>query len=241
MSIPSSDSSSEYKSNLTMDPSGIPPNLKQADGSNKIINTNLLHDLSQQGLSQSLERMSIIDHLTSTNYAVWSNKVKLALSMRNLYAFLNPDWTSSLREDENEETCFLRNSCKQIYCWMGDRLDQENFDKFYEHDPALMWVNIENHYSASSTENCASIFRKIFSLSMDESNVKDFIIEIRHQFNFLKMVGKKIFDVNTLTKVLAFYVLHSLPLTLQMTANNIYQFTEISGSIPTLDKVLSEI
>ncbi|MBW0539747.1 hypothetical protein O181_079462 [Austropuccinia psidii MF-1] len=55
------------------------------------------------------------------------------------------------------------------------------------------------------------------------------------------MVGKKIFDVNTLTKVLAFYVLQSLPSTLQMTANNIYQLTEISGTIPTLGKVLSEI
>ncbi|MBW0497132.1 hypothetical protein O181_036847 [Austropuccinia psidii MF-1] len=55
------------------------------------------------------------------------------------------------------------------------------------------------------------------------------------------MVGRKVFDVNTLTKVLAFYVLQSLPSTLQMTANNIYQSTEISGSIPTLDKVLSEI
>ncbi|MBW0539749.1 hypothetical protein O181_079464 [Austropuccinia psidii MF-1] len=163
-----------------MDPSGIPPNVQQAAGSNKLINANLLHDLSQKGLSQSLERMRIIDHLTSTNYAVWSNKVKLALSMCNLDAFLNPEWTSSLREDENEETCFLRNSFKQIYFWMGDCLDQKNFYKFYEHDPALMWVNIENHYSASSTKNCASIFRKIFSLSMYESNVKDFIIEIRH-------------------------------------------------------------
>ena len=55
------------------------------------------------------------------------------------------------------------------------------------------------------------------------------------------MVGnKKIYD-STLTKVLEFYVLHSLPPTLQMTANNIYQWTDISGGIPTLNKALSEI
>ncbi|MBW0502450.1 hypothetical protein O181_042165 [Austropuccinia psidii MF-1] len=55
------------------------------------------------------------------------------------------------------------------------------------------------------------------------------------------MVGKKIFEVSTLTKVLGLYVLQSRPPTLQMTANNIYQSTEKSGSIPTLDKVLSKI
>ncbi|MBW0502449.1 hypothetical protein O181_042164 [Austropuccinia psidii MF-1] len=99
MSLPNSDSSSEYKSNLTMDPSGIPPNVQQAADLKKLINTNLLGYLTQQGLSQFLERMSIINHLTSKNYAVWSNKVKLDLSMRNLDAFLNPEWTSSLRKD----------------------------------------------------------------------------------------------------------------------------------------------
>ncbi|MBW0541977.1 hypothetical protein O181_081692 [Austropuccinia psidii MF-1] len=246
MSIPNSDSSSEYKSNLTMDPSGIPPNVQQDADFKKFININLIGYLTQQGLSQSLERMSIINHLTSTNYAVWSNKVKLYLSMRNLDAFLNPEWTYSLRKDENEETCFLRNSCKQIYCWMGDRLHQEDFDKFHKHDPefydpALMWVSIKNNYSASSAKNCVSIFRKIFSLSMDELNVKDFIIEIWHQVSLLKMVEKKIFDVSTLTKFLGLYVLQSLPTTLQMTSNNIYQSTEKYGSIPTLDKVLSKI
>ncbi|MBW0518368.1 hypothetical protein O181_058083, partial [Austropuccinia psidii MF-1] len=43
------------------------------------------------------------------------------------------------------------------------------------------------------------------------------------------MIGRKIFDVDTLTKVLAFYVLQSLPASYQIISNNIYQSTEISG------------
>ncbi|MBW0582252.1 hypothetical protein O181_121967, partial [Austropuccinia psidii MF-1] len=55
------------------------------------------------------------------------------------------------------------------------------------------------------------------------------------------MMGCKLFDVDTLTKVLAFYVLQSLPASYQIISNNIYQSTEISGIVPSLDKVLSEI
>ncbi|MBW0549114.1 hypothetical protein O181_088829 [Austropuccinia psidii MF-1] len=55
------------------------------------------------------------------------------------------------------------------------------------------------------------------------------------------MMGCKIFDVNTLTKFLAFYVLQSLPSSFQIISNNIYQSTEISGIVHSLDKVLSEI
>ncbi|MBW0558045.1 hypothetical protein O181_097760 [Austropuccinia psidii MF-1] len=123
MRIPNSDSSSEFKSNLTMEPSGSPPNVQQADNPRSFINTNLFGDLIQQGLSQSLENMSIIDHLTSTNYAVWRKKVKLDLSKPNFDVFPNPEWTSSLRRGGDKDTCFLRNSCKQIYFWMGYRLD----------------------------------------------------------------------------------------------------------------------
>ncbi|MBW0514454.1 hypothetical protein O181_054169 [Austropuccinia psidii MF-1] len=116
MSIPNSDSSSEYESNLRIDPSGIPPNEQKAAEPKTFINSNLLNDLTQQGISQSLERMSIIDHLNSKNYAVWSKKVKMALGMWKVDAFLNPEWTSSLTRDEDKDTFFLRNSCKQIYC-----------------------------------------------------------------------------------------------------------------------------
>ncbi|MBW0482594.1 hypothetical protein O181_022309 [Austropuccinia psidii MF-1] len=55
------------------------------------------------------------------------------------------------------------------------------------------------------------------------------------------MMGCKIFDVDTLAKVLAFYVLQSLPASYQIISNSIYQSTEMSGIVPSLDKVLSEI
>ncbi|MBW0529468.1 hypothetical protein O181_069183 [Austropuccinia psidii MF-1] len=76
---------------------------------------------------------------------------------------------------------------------------------------------------------------------MEESNIKESIAELRHQVNLLKMMGCKIFDVDTLTKVLAFYVLQCLPASYQIISNNIYQSTEISGIVPSLDKVLLEI
>ncbi|MBW0469321.1 hypothetical protein O181_009036 [Austropuccinia psidii MF-1] len=55
------------------------------------------------------------------------------------------------------------------------------------------------------------------------------------------MMGRKILDINTLANVLAFYVLQSLPAYFQIISKKIYKSNEISGIVPSLDQVLSEI
>ncbi|MBW0574448.1 hypothetical protein O181_114163 [Austropuccinia psidii MF-1] len=156
-----------------------PSNIMHQTSSEKPMYSSILRELTQQGLSASLECMRFIEPLNSANYSNWSNKIKLALTMRNLDTFLDPEWTSGLsKKSKNADGVeFRKNCCKQIYSWIGDRLDQENFDKFYDqdfvfHNPALLWEQIKNHYAASSVENCATIFCKIFGLNMEESNIK---------------------------------------------------------------------
>ncbi|MBW0529469.1 hypothetical protein O181_069184 [Austropuccinia psidii MF-1] len=161
MSIPiSSDTSeSDYRAvTPTSNPmeTNSPSNIMHQTSPEKPLYSSVHHELTQQGLSASLEHMSLIEPLNSANYSNWSNKIKLALTMRNLDIFLDPEWTSGLgREPENAEGIkFLKNCCKQVYSWIGDRLDQENFDKFYDQDlvfynPALLWEKIKDHYAAS--------------------------------------------------------------------------------------------
>ncbi|MBW0482595.1 hypothetical protein O181_022310 [Austropuccinia psidii MF-1] len=180
MSIPiSSDTSeSDYRAvTPTSDPmeTNSPSKIMHQTSSEKPLYSSILRGLTQQGLSASLERMSLIKPLNSANYSHWRNKVKLALTMRNLDTFLDPEWTSVLsKEPESSEGIeFLKKCCKQVYSWIGDRLDQENFDKFYDQDlvfynPALLWEKIKDHYAASSAENCATIFCEIFSLNIEE-------------------------------------------------------------------------
>ncbi|MBW0538084.1 hypothetical protein O181_077799 [Austropuccinia psidii MF-1] len=234
MSIPISrnNSGSDYRaatpSSNSME-TNSPSNIMHQTRSEKPLYSSILHELTQQGLSASLKHMSLIEPLNSANYSNWSNKIKFALKMRNLESFLDPEWTSGLsKEPENAYGIeFVKNFCKQVYSWIGDHLDQENFDKFYDqdlvfHNPALLWEKIKDHYAASSAKNCATIFCKIFSFHMEESNIRESIAVLRHQVNLLKMMCRKIVDVDTLTNVLALYVLQSLPASFQIISNNIY-------------------
>ncbi|MBW0540748.1 hypothetical protein O181_080463 [Austropuccinia psidii MF-1] len=170
MSIPISSNTSEsnYReatpSSNPME-TNSPSNIMHQTSSEKTLYFSILHELTQQGLSASLESISLIEPLNSANYSNWSNKIKLALTMRNLDTFLDPEWTSGLRkEPKNADGIeFQKNCCKKIYSWIGDCLDQENFNKFYDqdlvfHNPDLLWEKIKNHYAASSAEKCATIF-----------------------------------------------------------------------------------
>ncbi|MBW0484253.1 hypothetical protein O181_023968 [Austropuccinia psidii MF-1] len=206
-----------------------------------------LQGLAQPSLSQTLEKITNIEKLNSTNFSEWESSILMAFNVRDLECFLNPKWTASFPEDAPpEELSFFRKSCKQIYFWLGSQLDKENLDKFFErhstaHDPAVLWANINHHYVAASAENCANVVMKIFGLKMDKGNVKETLVELRHLINQLWVIGPELFQGDVLIKVLAFFALKILPPSLHIVANNVYQLTKISGKLPFLDSVLSEI
>ncbi|MBW0557644.1 hypothetical protein O181_097359, partial [Austropuccinia psidii MF-1] len=136
--------------------------------------------------------------LTSKNYAKWSIKVKMALTIKNLDQFLKNKWVKSMPKDSpGEEMEFFQSSCCQIFFWLGNSLDQENFDKCFnddqeEYDPSFLWTSIKDHYSASSLENCAAIATKLFGMHIEEERISDSIFEIRHQLKLLKATELKL-------------------------------------------------
>ncbi|MBW0570132.1 hypothetical protein O181_109847 [Austropuccinia psidii MF-1] len=206
-----------------------------------------LQGLAQPCLSQTLEKITNIEKLNSTNFSEWESSILMAFKVRDLECFLNPKWTSSFPEDAPpEELSFFCKSCKQTYFWLGSQLDKENLDKFFEryltaHDPAVLWANINHHYVAESAENCGNLFMKIFGLKMDEGNVKETIVELRHLVNQLWVIGLELLQGDILIKVLAFFSLKIHPPSLHVVSNNVYHLTKISGKLLFLDSVLSEI
>ncbi|MBW0520742.1 hypothetical protein O181_060457 [Austropuccinia psidii MF-1] len=208
---------------------------------------NFLQGLDQPSLSQALKKITNIKNLNSTNVSEWKSSILMAFNVRDLECFLNPKWTASFPEDAPpEELIFFRKSCKKIYFWLGSQLDKENLDRFFERhstalDPVVLWANINHHYVAASAENCANVVMKIFGLKMDEGNVKETLVELRFLVNQLWVIGLELFQGDALIKVLAFFTLKILPPSLHIVANNVYQLTKISGKLPFLDSVLSEI
>ncbi|MBW0524025.1 hypothetical protein O181_063740 [Austropuccinia psidii MF-1] len=206
-----------------------------------------LQGLAQPSLSQTLKKITNIEKINSKNFSEWESSILMAFNVRDLECFLDPNWTESFPEDAPpEELSLFHKSCKQIYFWLGSQLDKENLDKFFErhstaHDPAVLWANINHHYAAASAENFANLVMKIFGLKMDEGNVKETVVELRHLVNKPWVIGPELFQGDILIKVLAFLTLKILPPSLHIVANNVYQLTKISGKLPFLDSVLSEI
>ncbi|MBW0550227.1 hypothetical protein O181_089942 [Austropuccinia psidii MF-1] len=88
--------------------------LRTSTPSYKLLKLNLLRDLTTRSLAETLEKTNI-DPLTSKNYVKWSNKVEMALTIKNIDIFLKPDWISSPPNDAPEEELELfQNSCRQI-------------------------------------------------------------------------------------------------------------------------------
>ncbi|MBW0538629.1 hypothetical protein O181_078344 [Austropuccinia psidii MF-1] len=149
----------------------------------KLLRPNLLRDLTTRSISDTLEKCSV-EPLTSKNYSKWSTKVKMAFTIKNLDQFLKNELVKSIPKDSSDEEMeFFQNSCCQIYFWLGNSLDQENFDKFFndneeEYDPSFLWTSIKDHYAASSLENYAAIATKRFGMRIEEERVSDSIIEI---------------------------------------------------------------
>ncbi|MBW0477758.1 hypothetical protein O181_017473 [Austropuccinia psidii MF-1] len=223
--------------------------LRTPTPSYKLLKSNLLRDLTTRSLAETLDKTNI-DPLTSKNYAKWSNKVKMALTIKNIDIFFKPNWISSLPNDAPEEEVeFFQNSFRQIYFWLGNTLDhiyQENYDKFFDDDQenynsAALWLNICDFYAASSVENCATVMTNLFGMKIEDGIVSNSIIEIRHQSKLLKSTGQDLFEEKTMSCMLAFYYLRNLPTSLSFVKNNIYQEIKISKHYPTLVSLLSDI
>ncbi|MBW0496441.1 hypothetical protein O181_036156 [Austropuccinia psidii MF-1] len=195
-----------------------------------------LQGLANPSLSQTLEKITNIEKLNSTNFSEWESSILMAFNVRDLECFLYPKWTASFPENAPpEELNFFCKSFKQISFWLGSQLNKENLDNFFErnftaHDPAVLWAKINHHYVAASAENCANVVMKFFGLKMEKGNFKQ-----------LWVMGPELFHGEVLIKVLAFFSLKVLPPSLQILANNVYQPTKISGKLLFLDSVLSEI
>ncbi|MBW0461330.1 hypothetical protein O181_001045 [Austropuccinia psidii MF-1] len=171
----------------------------------------------------------------------------MALTIKNIDIFLKPDWISSLPNDTPEEEVELfQNSCQQIYFYLGNTLDQENYGKCLNDDqenynPAALWLNIRDFYAASSVENCAAVMIKLCGMKMEDRIVSNYIIEIWHQSKLLKSMRQDLFKEKTMSCMLAFYYLRNLPTSLSFVKNNIYQEIKISKHVPTLESLLSDI
>ncbi|MBW0537483.1 hypothetical protein O181_077198 [Austropuccinia psidii MF-1] len=180
--------------------------LRTPTPSYKLLRSNLVRDLTTRSLDETLDKTNI-DPLTSNNYAKWSNKVKMALTIKNIDIFLKADWISSLPNDAPEaEVEFFQNSCWKIYFWLGNTLDQENYDKFFDDDqenynPATLWLNICNFYAASSVGNCATVVTKLFGMKIEDGIVSNSIIEIWHQSKLLKSMGQDLFEEKTMSYI----------------------------------------
>ncbi|MBW0481187.1 hypothetical protein O181_020902 [Austropuccinia psidii MF-1] len=158
------------------------PRLRTPNPSYKSLKSNLLRDLTAQSLAETLDKTNI-DPLTSENYAQLSNKVKMALTIKNIDIFLKPYWIRSLPNDAPEEEGeFFHNSFRQIYFWLGNTLDQENYDKFFDDDqenynPAALWLNICDFYAASVVKNGAKVMTKLFGMKIEDGIVLNSVIE----------------------------------------------------------------
>ncbi|MBW0494902.1 hypothetical protein O181_034617 [Austropuccinia psidii MF-1] len=93
LQVPSSPMQQESSNHLWL----ITPN-----PSYKLLKSNLLRDLTTRSLAETLDKTDI-NPLTSKNYAKWSNKAKMALTIKNIDIFLKPNWISSLPNDAPEE------------------------------------------------------------------------------------------------------------------------------------------
>ncbi|MBW0532505.1 hypothetical protein O181_072220 [Austropuccinia psidii MF-1] len=220
--------------------------LRTQTPSYKLLELNLLRDHTSRSLAETLEKTNIVP-TTFKNFAKWSNKVKMALTIKNIDIFLKPGWISFLPNDTPEEEVELfQNSCQQIYFWLGNTLDQENYDNSFDDDqenynPASLWLNICNFYAASSVKKCAMVMTKLFGMKIKDEIVSNSIIEIWHQSRFLKSMGQDLFEEKTMSYMLAFYYLRDLPTSLSFLKNNIYQEIKISKHVPTLESLLSDI
>ncbi|MBW0539506.1 hypothetical protein O181_079221 [Austropuccinia psidii MF-1] len=207
----------------------------------------LVQNLNHQSLSQNLEKISDIEKLNTLNFLKWQNGISLAFRIRSLDCFLDPKWVNSFpMEACKEEADIFREGCNQVYYWIILQMNQENQDKFYNQelercDPAELWRKVREHYASSSAENCANVIVKIFNLQMNEGNVLEIISEFWHLLNLLCMIGPELFKEDILLNVMAFYSLKLLPSLLQPVANNVYQATKLSGKMPTLEELFSEV
>ncbi|MBW0481871.1 hypothetical protein O181_021586 [Austropuccinia psidii MF-1] len=220
--------------------------LRTPTPSYKLLKSNLVRDLTTRSLAETLDKINI-DPLTSKNYMKWINKVKMAPTIKKIDIFLKPDWISSLPNDAPEEEVeFFQDSCRQIYFWLGNTLDQENNDKFFYDDQknyntATLWLNIHDFYAALSVENCATAMTKLFGMKIEDGIVSNSIMDIRNQSKLLKSMGQDLFEEKTMSCMLAFYYIRNLPTSLLFAKNNIYQEIKISKRVPTLETLLSDI
>ncbi|MBW0468573.1 hypothetical protein O181_008288 [Austropuccinia psidii MF-1] len=122
----------------------------------------------------------------------------MALTIKNIDIFIKPNWISSLPNDTlEEEVEFLQNSCRHIYFWLANTLDQENYN------PAALWLNIRDFYAASSVENCTTVITKLFGIKIEDGIISNSIIEIWHQSKLLKSMGQDLFEEKTMNQELS--------------------------------------
>ncbi|MBW0464973.1 hypothetical protein O181_004688 [Austropuccinia psidii MF-1] len=171
----------------------------------------------------------------------------MALTIKNLDQFLKNEWVKSMPKDSpGEEMEFFQSSCCQIYFWLGNSLEQENFDKCFnddqeEYDPSFLWTSIKDHYAASSLENCAAIATNLFGMHIEEEKISDSFFEIRHQLKLLKATGQDLFEEMIMTCMCAFNLLRTIPSSLAFVKNNLSQELNLSKKVPTIKSALSEV
>ncbi|MBW0480543.1 hypothetical protein O181_020258 [Austropuccinia psidii MF-1] len=180
--------------------------LRTPTPSYKLLKLNLQRDITTRSPAETLDKTNIYP-LTSKNYAKWSNKVKMAHTIKNIDIFLKPNWISSLpNEAPEEEVEFFHNSFRQIYFWLGNTLDQENYDKLFDDDqenynPAAIWLNIRDFYADSSVENCSMAMTKIFGMKIEGGIVSNSIIEIQNLTKLHKSMGQDLFEGKTMSYI----------------------------------------
>ncbi|MBW0477299.1 hypothetical protein O181_017014 [Austropuccinia psidii MF-1] len=207
----------------------------------------LVQNLNHQSLSQNLEKISNIERLNVLKSSKWQNEIILALRIRSLDCFLDSKWVNSFpMEACKEEADIFREGSNQVYYWIILQMNQENQDKFYNReqekcDPAELWGKVREYYASSSAENFTNVIVKIFNLKMDKGNVLEIVGEFQHFLNLICMIGTELFREDILLNIMAFYSLKLFPSLLQLVANNVYQATKLSGKIPTLEEVFSEV
>ncbi|MBW0534560.1 hypothetical protein O181_074275 [Austropuccinia psidii MF-1] len=174
----------------------------------------MIRNWAHQTLSQMLEKISNAEPLTITNYLKWKNSIYFAFKMQSLDFFLNSNWISNFPRDavEEEEAYIFREGGENIFYWLISHLDEENVNKFYNQNS--IYFNLATLWERMK-QHCAA---------NSLENCSNIITKI---FN-LRMNEQSV--LATPNKLQYLFV-----------AINVYQSTKMTGNMPTLEEVFSQI
>ncbi|MBW0464267.1 hypothetical protein O181_003982 [Austropuccinia psidii MF-1] len=178
------------------------------------LKTGMIQNLAHQTLSQMLEKTSNVKPLTITNYLKQQNSIYFAFKMQSLDFFLDSNWINKFPRDavEEEEADIFWEGCESIFYLLVSHLDEENVNKF--------------HNQNSIDFNLATLWERIkqhYAATLVE-NCSNIITKI---FN-LRMDEQSV--LATLNEFQYIFV-----------ANNMYQSPKMSGNMPTLEEIFSQI